>query len=416
MPHPQKGRSRPRGSDEEFVLFLQGIPAHCRWQELKDLVRQTALHIRQAVVYDDHHGFPTGLGQIIVKNEDEAWRTYHRLSTNGWEGQSLVVTLARTSSPTRPIAGPTKSPHCVIPSDYVAGYSTPPRVSQNMAVPPSPISPEPMIAGTSPTYPPPEYGHVPVMGLPHQSFFPIYPDPLSQPMSGIPPSPALRPSYCDPLTFTVYPPYPVSPMPVFQDASQRRTPHKPSYTYTYSYTPTPIPIYAPQSNGNPRSPPRRTIFIQNLSPATTQSELHSHLQDAGSIESCEVPLDPTTARCKGFARITFRTAEEAKRAIARYNNTIFLNAKIRVKIDRAVPYAASYRLTPPSTVPGTIISAPHPPSTTYTPKHTIITTLPTDESPKSEPTGTTEEASQTKCQPGPLVVNGSGIGRKEITT
>lgn len=27
-------------------------------------------------MYDDHHGFPTGLGQIIVKNEEEAWRTY----------------------------------------------------------------------------------------------------------------------------------------------------------------------------------------------------------------------------------------------------------------------------------------------------------------------------------------------------
>lgn len=39
-------------------------------------MRQTALHIRQAVVYDDSHGIPTGLGQIIVKNEDEAWRTY----------------------------------------------------------------------------------------------------------------------------------------------------------------------------------------------------------------------------------------------------------------------------------------------------------------------------------------------------
>lgn len=41
-------------------------------------MRQTALHIRQAVVYDDSHGFPTGLGQIIVKNEDEAWRTYRK--------------------------------------------------------------------------------------------------------------------------------------------------------------------------------------------------------------------------------------------------------------------------------------------------------------------------------------------------
>ncbi|KAE8371253.1 hypothetical protein BDV26DRAFT_136504 [Aspergillus bertholletiae] len=406
MPHPQKGKSRTRGSDEEFVLFLQGIPAHCRWQELKDLVRQTALHIRQAVVYDDHHGFPTGLGQIIVKNEDEAWRTYHRLSTNGWEGQSLVVTLARTSSPTRPIAGPTKSPHGVIPSEYVAGYSTPPRASQNMAVPPSPISPEPVIAGTSPTYPPPEYGHTPVMGLPLHSFMPIYPDPLSQSMPGIPPSPALRPSFCDPLTFTVYPPYPVSPMPAFQDLSHHRTPHKSTYSYTYSCTPTSVPFYAPhpQSNGNLRTPPRRTIFIQNLSPATTQSDLQSHLQDAGSIESCEVPLDPTTNRCKGFARVTFRAADEAKRAVARHNNTVFLNTKMRVKIDRSVPYAASYALAPPSTVPVTI---------SCTPEHTLVTPTP-DGSTKPEPT--TEEAPQAKCQPGPLVVNGSGVGRKEITT
>lgn len=59
-----------------FQADKKQIPSHCRWQELKDLVRQTALHIRQAVVYDDSHGFPTGLGQIIIKNEDEAWRTY----------------------------------------------------------------------------------------------------------------------------------------------------------------------------------------------------------------------------------------------------------------------------------------------------------------------------------------------------
>lgn len=59
--------------------YLQ-VPAHCRWQELKDFVRQTAQHIRQAVVYDDPHGYPTGIGQIIVKNEDEAWRTFRGFS------------------------------------------------------------------------------------------------------------------------------------------------------------------------------------------------------------------------------------------------------------------------------------------------------------------------------------------------
>ncbi|KAB8233583.1 uncharacterized protein BDW43DRAFT_310940 [Aspergillus alliaceus] len=428
MPPPQKGKLKSRGSDEEFVLFLQGIPAHCRWQELKDLVRQTALHIRQAVVYDDHHGFPTGLGQIIVKNEDEAWRTYRALSTNGWEGQSLVVTLARTSSPTRPIAGPTKSPS-VIPSNYAPGYSTPPRVSQNMAVPPSPISPEPMIAGPSPTYPPPEYGHAPVISLPHQSFIPIYPDPLSQPMPGIPPSPALRPSFCDSLTFTVYPPYPISPIPSFQDPSthhpnNRRTPHKPTYSYTYSYTPTPMPFYAPyphphpsdsssssNNNNNPR-PHRRTIFIQNLSPTTTKSDLQSHLQDAGTIESCETSLDPTTNRCKGFARITFRTADEARRAVIRYNNSIFMNTKIRVKIDRSVPIAASYVSNPPQTAS---VAIPVPTIvSTQVPTPDAGHDAPTAGSVKCVPDEVVGEVKGDRCQPGPLVINGSGIGRKEI--
>lgn len=65
-----------------------------------------------------------------------------RLSTTGWEGQSLVVTLARTSSPTQPIAGPTKSPPCIIQPNYIAGYSTPSRMAQNIAMPPSPIATE----------------------------------------------------------------------------------------------------------------------------------------------------------------------------------------------------------------------------------------------------------------------------------
>lgn len=48
-----------------------------------------------------------------------------------------------------------------------------------------------------------------------------------------------------------------------------------------------------------------------------------------------MPLNPDTGRCKGFARVTFRSADEAKRAIALYNAAFFLGAKIRVKIDRS---------------------------------------------------------------------------------
>ena len=65
-----------------------------------------------------------------------------RLSTNGWEGQSLVVTLARTSAPTKPIAGPTRSPPAMIHTGFMSGQSTPPQSQDNTNMPPSPISPE----------------------------------------------------------------------------------------------------------------------------------------------------------------------------------------------------------------------------------------------------------------------------------
>ncbi|RAO69403.1 uncharacterized protein BHQ10_005415 [Talaromyces amestolkiae] len=103
----------------------------------------TALHIRQAVVYDDQHGYPTGLGQIIVKNEEEAWRTYRKLSATGWDGHPLTVTLARASSPTRPIAGPTKSPpssgHTVAYGGKFARHSV-----AGTPTPESPVTTEPI--------------------------------------------------------------------------------------------------------------------------------------------------------------------------------------------------------------------------------------------------------------------------------
>ncbi|BDD54495.1 hypothetical protein MAP00_000110 [Monascus purpureus] len=219
----QRGSTaRPRAPNDEFVLFLQGIPAHCRWQELKDLVRQTALHIRQAVVYDDQQGYPTGLGQIIVKNEDEAWRTYHRLSTHGWDGQSLVVTLARTSSPTQPIAGPTKSPPCMFNQGHYAS-SSPRRLAGNLSMPAyPPLSPgTPAMHASSPTYQsrefvsmigppgttPRPYGHVPG----------IYTEPPVHQVHSIPASPVPHPSVFDPMAFTVFS-YPPSLMQALHEA------------------------------------------------------------------------------------------------------------------------------------------------------------------------------------------------------
>ncbi|GIJ84669.1 hypothetical protein Asppvi_003518 [Aspergillus pseudoviridinutans] len=435
MPSRDRGRARARASDEEFVLFLQGIPAHCRWQELKDMVRQTALHIRQAVVYDDQHGFPTGLGQIIVKNEDEAWRTYHRLSTNGWDGHSLVVTLARTSSPTRPVAGPTKSPSCVIPPAYVAGYSTPPRVAQNLAIPPSPISPDTPLASMAPAPTPAYQGHGPEyaqvinpMAMPPppppppyiQPFVPVFTDQLPS----IPHSPSMSHSFCDTLAFTMLPTYPIPPLhphhehPFTNSNINNNNNPRPRTTF---YPRKPPSSEESQTQTNPRFTPRRTIFIQNLSPTTTPHDLALFLQDAGTIEQCEMPLNPDTGRCKGFARVTFRTADEAKRAIALYNTAFFLGAKIRVKIDRSgyfssgqghgqglgqgqgqgyvarEGYYLANRLNPPErkTDQVDITPAPGP------------RTVDRNSGPERE---RETERERDRCQP--LVVNGSGLGSK----
>ncbi|GIK02173.1 hypothetical protein Aspvir_006218 [Aspergillus viridinutans] len=429
MPSRDRGRARARASDEEFVLFLQGIPAHCRWQELKDMVRQTALHIRQAVVYDDQHGFPTGLGQIIVKNEDEAWRTYHRLSTNGWDGQSLVVTLARTSSPTRPVAGPTKSPSCVIPPSYVAGYSTPPRVAQNLAIPPSPISPDTPLVSMAPAPAPayqgqgPEYAQViNPMAMPPpppppaylQPFVPVFTDQLPS----IPHSPSLSHSFCDNLAFAMIPTYPIPPLhphpehpfinsnttTTNNNNNNNNTTPRPRTTF-YPRKPPSSEQTHPQTN--PRFTPRRTIFIQNLSPTTTPHDLTLFLQDAGTIEQCEMPLNPDTGRCKGFARVTLRSADEAKRAIALYNTAFFLGAKIRVKIDRSgyfssgqgyaerEGYYLANRLNPPEKTTDQVDMTPTPGPRT----------VDRNSGPERE-----RETERDRCQP--LVVNGSGLGSK----
>ncbi|KAL4995809.1 hypothetical protein BDV10DRAFT_125486 [Aspergillus recurvatus] len=430
MSFPSRGKarvSRTRGNEEEYVLFLQGIPARCRWQELKDLVRQTAQHIRQAVVYDDHHGFPTGLGQIIVKEEDEAWRTYHRLSTNGWEGQSLMVTLARTSAPTRPIAGPTKSPSCIIQPSYVAGYSTPPRMARNSAIPLSPVPTEPIVP-SSPTYHSAEYSTMvnPIF-VSHQAFVPIFPDPLYQVVPGVPSSPTLQPSFCDPMAFGLIPTYALSHQ-IHQPAIANS--FRPSHLsttlgkslYDYNTNSSFTPPYPHQNL-------RRCIVIQNLSPATTEQDLLKFLQETVTVEHCEIlpphaTLDSQPTRNRLTARVTLRSAEEAKRAVAFYNNVIFMRFRIRVKVDKNTPHTLSYSLAPDRYHSGAAEL-----STSVARAAQMQFTLSSTESSSSSSSSDSDELTQSNespqgevtepcpkakpkpvdiCQP--LVVNGSGVG------
>lgn len=64
------------------------------------------------------------------------WSSVDRLSTNGWNGHSLTVTLSLASEPTKPIAGPTKSPS-LSGMPYASGFSAPPVTSAPMGASPA---------------------------------------------------------------------------------------------------------------------------------------------------------------------------------------------------------------------------------------------------------------------------------------
>lgn len=155
-------------------------------------------------------------------------------------------------------------------------------------------------------------------------YLPVYTDTLPS-MPGLPTPP---PFHTDPIYFTLLPTYPMPPNAPIHDA----------------YGPIPIsfrrgPPTRPRKpfHPHPHSNQRRAIFIQNLHPATTSKDLKTYLhQTTGPIEACEVFSDPETGRCKGYARVTFQNAEEAKRAAWLFNGDFFLGLRIRVRLDRFV--------------------------------------------------------------------------------
>ncbi|KAK2737038.1 hypothetical protein FQN57_000487 [Myotisia sp. PD_48] len=319
-----EGQRNSRPLDDEYVIFLQGIPPQCRWQELKDFVRQTALHIRQAVVYDDCRGHPTGLGQIIVKNEDEAWRTFNRLSTNGWNGHSLTVTLSLATDPTKPIAGPTKSPLGGVP--FGVGVTPAIVSSSSTCMPNTERSPR---MPTSPTYTQTqEQKQVPYMNnLNGSHYMPFSPDSMYT-------MPWIFPN--DNGVFLPYQTFYTSSFDFGQQAryfgcgNEYMNPYTNGFQHRHSVS-TPFANHFNQGFGAPVS---RNIFIHNLPWDTTGVLLKEHLRSAGFIERCEVIERKVGGATRTCANVTFRTKDEAKHAIFYFDNSLFRGVRIRVRFDR----------------------------------------------------------------------------------
>ena len=75
------------------------------------------------------------------------------------------------------------------------------------------------------------------------------------------------------------------------------------------------------------------IFIANLDYKTTEEKLFEVFQPYGAITNLSLPIDRETGHRRGFAFITFETADQAKAALA-MNNTVLDKRTIRVDIAR----------------------------------------------------------------------------------
>src|SRR5262245_11853056 len=72
------------------------------------------------------------------------------------------------------------------------------------------------------------------------------------------------------------------------------------------------------------------VFVGNLSFDTTREELEAFFAPVGEIAEVVVPMDRATGRPRGFAFVTFATAESAARAIETLNGAELGGRNLRV--------------------------------------------------------------------------------------
>ncbi|NRA70884.1 MAG: RNA-binding protein [Gammaproteobacteria bacterium] len=74
------------------------------------------------------------------------------------------------------------------------------------------------------------------------------------------------------------------------------------------------------------------LLVRNLSRSTTEQEINTLFSAHGSVTECNLVLDQSTGKSKGFAFIEMPDDSEAKSAIAALQEMRVDKNKIRVKI------------------------------------------------------------------------------------
>jgi len=73
------------------------------------------------------------------------------------------------------------------------------------------------------------------------------------------------------------------------------------------------------------------LIILNLARSTTKKQLKNLFEEYGSVESCDLVLDKSTGKSKGFGFVEMPKPAEAELAVKNLNNKNVANKKTRVK-------------------------------------------------------------------------------------
>jgi nucleolin len=79
-----------------------------------------------------------------------------------------------------------------------------------------------------------------------------------------------------------------------------------------------------RSNAQGAAPgPNSKLFIRNLGPQATESQLHDLFAQIAPVLSVRIPVDPETGRVKGFGFVELETPDAAAQALAQLNGAEF---------------------------------------------------------------------------------------------
>ncbi len=73
------------------------------------------------------------------------------------------------------------------------------------------------------------------------------------------------------------------------------------------------------------------ILVRNLTRSITEKEIQELFEKYGVVESCDLVLDKSTRKSKGFGFVEMPNSDEAITAIKELNGKKFVNHPIRVK-------------------------------------------------------------------------------------